>query len=46
MPEQTSASELLSLTTEIVAAHVANNTVPLSDLPQLINDHSRLHHLS
>ncbi len=38
MPEQTSASELLSLTTEIVAAHVANNTVPLSDLPQLIND--------
>ena len=30
-------SELLVLTTEIVAAHVSNNTVALSDLPQLIN---------
>ncbi len=29
--------DLLSLTTEIVAAHVSNNTVALSDLPQLIN---------
>jgi len=30
-------SDLLALTTEIVAAHVSNNTVPLGDLPQLIN---------
>jgi predicted transcriptional regulator len=31
------ASDLLALTTEIVAAHVSNNTVAVSDLPQLIN---------
>ncbi len=31
------ASDLLALTTEIVAAHVSNNTVSLGDLPQLIN---------
>ena len=30
-------NDLLALTTEIVAAHVSNNTVPLGDLPQLIN---------
>lgn len=30
-------SDLLALTTEIVAAHVSNNTVSLADLPQLIN---------
>jgi len=30
-------SDLLALTTEIVAAHVSNNTVSLGDLPQLIN---------
>ena len=29
--------DLLTLTTEIVAAHVSNNTVALGDLPQLIN---------
>ena len=34
-PEQ--AGDLLALTTEIVAAHVSNNTVALGDLPQLIN---------
>ena len=34
-PEQT--GDLLALTTEIVAAHVSNNTVALGDLPQLIN---------
>src|SRR6478672_10960884 len=34
-PEQT--GDLLALTTEIVAAHVSNNTVTLGDLPQLIN---------
>jgi predicted transcriptional regulator len=33
--EQT--GDLLALTTEIVAAHVSNNTVALGDLPQLIN---------
>ena len=33
--EQT--NDLLALTTEIVAAHVSNNTVALGDLPQLIN---------
>lgn len=38
MPDQSNMSELLSLTTEIVAAHVANNTVLVGDLPQLIND--------
>ena len=31
------SGDLLSLTTEIVAAHVSNNTVAVSDLPQLIN---------
>ena len=31
------SSDLLELTTEIVAAHVSNNTVALGDLPQLIN---------
>jgi predicted transcriptional regulator len=31
------ANDLLALTTEIVAAHVSNNTVALGDLPQLIN---------
>lgn len=38
MIEQTNQSELLELTTEIVAAHVANNSVPVGDLPQLIQD--------
>jgi len=36
MSEQISQNELLSLTTEIVASHVSNNTVAVSDLPQLI----------
>ncbi len=31
------SSDLLALTTEIVAAHVSNNTVALGDLGQLIN---------
>ena len=31
------SNDLLTLTTEIVAAHVSNNTVALADLPQLIN---------
>jgi predicted transcriptional regulator len=31
------AGDLLALTTEIVAAHVSNNTVSVGDLPQLIH---------
>ena len=38
MSERSNTSDLLTLTTEIVAAHVANNTVAVSDLPQLINE--------
>jgi predicted transcriptional regulator len=38
MMESTEQShDLLTLTTEIVAAHVSNNTVAVNDLPQLIN---------
>jgi predicted transcriptional regulator len=36
MTEQISRNELLSLTTEIVASHVSNNTVGVADIPQLI----------
>ena len=36
MTEETEAVDLLGLTTEIVAAHVSNNTVTPEDLPQLI----------
>ena len=38
MTDNPSQSELLELTTEIVAAHAGNNTVAVSDLPQLIQD--------
>lgn len=38
MSEQTKASELLPLVTDIVAAHLSNNTVPITDLPDLIRD--------
>jgi predicted transcriptional regulator len=37
MTENVDSNDLLALTTEIVAAHVSNNTVAVSDLPQLIN---------
>ncbi|HZS84831.1 MAG TPA: MucR family transcriptional regulator [Stellaceae bacterium] len=37
MTESASAGDLLALTTEIVAAHVSNNTVAVADLPNLIN---------
>jgi len=37
MTNGSSANSLLSLTTEIVAAHVSNNTVPIADLPHLID---------
>jgi predicted transcriptional regulator len=38
MSEPMTDKEMLALTAEIVAAHVANNTVPVADLPQLIHD--------
>lgn len=36
MSEPADNIELLALTTDIVASHVANNTVAIADLPQLI----------
>jgi predicted transcriptional regulator len=36
MSDQTSHSDLLALTTEIVSSHVSNNTVAQSDIPSLI----------
>ena len=36
MSEKPTTTELLELTTEIVAAHAGNNTVAPADLPQLI----------
>ena len=38
MSEQIEKAEILELTTEVVAAHVSNNTVAVSDLPQLIKE--------
>jgi predicted transcriptional regulator len=38
MTDQSNPNELLGLTTQIVAAHVANNSVPVVDLPQLIQE--------
>ena len=38
MSEQVDAGKLLSLTTDIVAAHVSNNPVAVGDLPALIRD--------
>ncbi len=38
MNDQPSQSELLGLTTEIVSAHAANNTVSSAELTQLIQD--------
>lgn len=38
MSEKESFTEMLELTTEIVAAHVANNPVPVGELPNLIQD--------
>jgi len=37
MTENANTKELLALTTEIVAAHVSNNTVAAGELPQLIS---------
>ncbi len=36
MADQPRSSELLALTTDIVASHVSNNTVAIADLPSLI----------
>jgi predicted transcriptional regulator len=36
MTEKLSQNELLALTTDIVASHVSNNNVPVSGLPELI----------
>ena len=38
MANQENRSELLELNSEIVAAHVSNNTLSVNDLPQLIRD--------
>lgn len=38
MSDNNSSNELLALTTEIVSSHVANNSVSLGDLPQLIQN--------
>ena len=38
MSDEARSSDLLSLTSQIVAAHVANNSVPLQELPKLIHD--------
>jgi predicted transcriptional regulator len=38
MSERTISGDLLSLTTEIVAAHVGNNSVAVGDLPHLIQE--------
>jgi predicted transcriptional regulator len=38
MSERSNNGDLLGLTTEIVAAHVANNSVAVADLPNLIQE--------
>ena len=38
MSDQAKPSELLTLTTNIVAAHVSNNSVAVADLPVIIRD--------
>jgi predicted transcriptional regulator len=38
MSERSNSGDLLGLTTEIVAAHVANNSVAVADLPHLIQE--------
>ncbi len=38
MTEPSKPSDLLPLVTDIVAAHLSNNTVAVADLPQLIRD--------
>jgi predicted transcriptional regulator len=38
MPHDSGTTDLLALTSQIVAAHVGKNAVPMSELPKLIND--------
>ncbi len=38
MDDKPTSAEIMELTAEVVAAHVGNNPVPVTDLPQLIND--------
>jgi predicted transcriptional regulator len=38
MTDQLNQNDLLALTTEIVASHVANNNTAIGDLPQLIQE--------
>ena len=38
MSEKSSHTELLTLTSSIVAAHVSHNSLPASELPQLLKD--------
>jgi len=38
MSDKANFTEMLEMTTEIVAAHVGNNPIPVSDLPNLIHD--------
>jgi predicted transcriptional regulator len=38
MSERSNAGDLLALTTQIVSAHVGNNSVAVSDLSQLIHE--------
>jgi predicted transcriptional regulator len=37
MTDKSNNKDLLTLTTDIVSAHVSNNSVAMTDLPQLIN---------
>ena len=47
MPEEAQDDTLITLTADIVAAHVSNNSVAVNDLPQLIqNVHGALSGLS
>jgi predicted transcriptional regulator len=41
MTEQSKVNELLPLATDIVSAHLSNNTVAVSDLPRLIREVSQ-----
>lgn len=46
MSETTAGADLLGLTAEIVSAHVSNNSVSVTDLPNLITEvHRTLSHL-
>jgi predicted transcriptional regulator len=38
MPDQIEHNDLLALTADIVSSHVANNSVAVNDLPQLIQN--------